>query len=247
LWQHLAGLAFPTVSTRKTGGWEKLQALTVRGCLPDRHGFPPSFTLAAYQVSRFLQRILMTAPTAVSNEAVIDMVRAWLEKAVIGLNLCPFAKSVYIRSRVRFVVSDATEPEALAEDLMKELSALHAADPKQVDTTLLIHPRVLQDFSDYNDFLGIADTVLDEMGLTGELQVASFHPDYQFAGTRADDITNYTNRSPFPILHLLRESSIEAAIATYPDTDEIYQNNMETLRRLGLEGWNKLGIPSDRK
>jgi hypothetical protein len=188
----------------------------------------------------------MSAPAPVSNDTIIDVVRAWLEKAVIGLNLCPFAKSVYIRNRVRFMVSEAATPQALAEDLVKELSVLHAADAKQIDTTLLIHPHVLQDFSEYNDFLGVADTLLDELGLTGELQVASFHPHYQFAGTRADDITNYTNRSPFPILHLLRESSIETAIAAYPDTDEIYQNNMETLRRLGLEGWGKLGIPSER-
>ena len=186
----------------------------------------------------------MTNLVSLSSDAVIDTVRAWLEKAVIGLNLCPFAKSVYIRNRVRFIVSDATTPDALVEDLTKELSTLHAADPKQIDTTLLIHPHVLQDFAEYNDFLGVADTLLDEMDLTGELQVASFHPHYQFAGTHADDITNYTNRSPFPILHLLRESSIDAAIATYPDTDEIYRSNMETLRRLGLEGWLKLGIPT---
>jgi hypothetical protein len=184
---------------------------------------------------------------SITKSEIISSVRIWLEKAVIGLNLCPFAKSVYIRNRVRLIVSEAATPEVLAEDLMKELSALHAADPQQIDTTLLIHPHVLQDFADYNDFLGIADTLLDEMGLTGELQVASFHPDYQFAGTHADDITNYTNRSPFPILHLLRESSIEAAIATYPDTDEIFQSNMETLRRLGLEGWFKLGIPTGSK
>jgi hypothetical protein len=188
----------------------------------------------------------MKSPPITESE-IISAVRIWLEQAVIGLNLCPFAKSVYIRNRVRLIVSDATTPEALADDLMTELSTLNAADPKQIDTTLLIHPHVLQDFTEYNDFLGVADAILDEMGLTAELQVASFHPDYQFAGTGADDITNYTNRSPFPILHLLRESSIEAAIATYPDTDEIYRNNMETLRRLGLEGWLKLGIPSGRE
>lgn len=189
----------------------------------------------------------MSAHAPTSNNAIINMVRVWLEKAVIDLNLCPFAKSVYVRERVRFAVSEATTPESLAEDLMRELSALHAADPRQVDTTLLIHPRVLQDFTDYNDFLAIADAILDEMALTGELQVASFHPDYQFAGTSADDISNYTNRAPFPILHLLRESSIDSALAAYPDPDEIYRNNMATLRRLGLNGWLKLGIPEGRK
>lgn len=188
----------------------------------------------------------MTPPSIAHND-IIAAVKSWLEKAVIGLNLCPFAKSVYVRERIRFVVSDATTTDELAHALMDELSLLHAADPRQIDTTLLIHPQVLQDFADYNDFLGVADAILEHMSLSGELQLASFHPDYQFADTDADDITNYTNRAPYPILHLLRESSIETAIADYPDPDSIYENNMETLRRLGLSGWQELGIISPEK
>lgn len=175
-------------------------------------------------------------------DSIIEAVRIWLENAVIGLNLCPFAKSVFVRDRIRFTVSQADTIEALTEDLMAELDHLHSSDAANLDTTLLIHPYVLQDFGVYNDYLGVADAVLEQMGLVGELQIASFHPDYQFAGTEADDITNYTNRSPFPILHLLRESSIEMAIATYPDPDSIYRNNMDVLNRLGKAGWDALAI-----
>lgn len=184
----------------------------------------------------------MNAP-CLSSDAVTAMVRVWVEKAVIGLNLCPFAKSVYARQRIRFTVSDATTPEALALNLMEELNFLQSVDPAVVDTTLLIHPYVLQDFDDYNAFLGAAEAILDEMGLAGELQIASFHPAYRFADSEADDITNYTNRSPFPILHLLRESSVEAAVASYPDPDDIYRNNIALLRQLGKTGWDALGMP----
>lgn len=177
---------------------------------------------------------------------IIFAVTTWLEKAVIGLNLCPFAKSVYVRDQVRLVVSEATTTEELATALIDELSLLHAADAAQTDTTLLIHPRILRDFADYNDFLGVADMIVEQMGLTGELQIASFHPAYQFEGTTKDDITNYTNRAPYPILHLLRESSLETALARYPDPDSIYRNNMATLRKLGLSGWKALGIPTEK-
>lgn len=185
-------------------------------------------------------------PPAINPDSIITDVKEWLEKAVIGLNLCPFAKSVYVRERIRFVVSDAASTDALAATLMEELAFLQAADPVQTDTTLIIHPHVLQNFGDYNDFLGVADALLGHMGFTGELQIASFHPDYQFADTDTSDITNYTNRSPYPILHLLREASIEAAVASHPDPDSIYENNMETLRKLGLEGWLQLNIPTGR-
>jgi hypothetical protein len=119
-----------------------------------------------------------------------------------------------------------------------------AIDPEQVDTTLLIHPQVLGDFLDYNDFLGVADAALEEMDLGGQIQIASFHPDYQFADSAPNDIENYTNRSPFPILHLLRESSIDRAVAAFPDASDIYERNMETLRKLGHAGWKLLGIPA---
>lgn len=175
-------------------------------------------------------------------EEIVARTRAWLEKAVIGLDLCPFARAVHVRDQIRYVVSEAETPEALLADLIGELQALAAADPGEIDTTLLIHPRVLADFLDYNDFLGVAEAAVEDLGLAGVLQVASFHPRYQFAGTGPDDIENYTNRSPYPILHLLREESVERAVETFPDTSRIYEKNIETLRRLGREGWNRLGI-----
>ena len=177
------------------------------------------------------------------SDSIIGQTQDWLTRAVIGLNLCPFAKSVHVKEQIRYVVSDATTPEQLVEHLVTELSLLRDADPDEIDTTLLIHPQVLQDFDDYNAFLDIVDAVIDEMELEGELQVASFHPQYQFDGTEEDDIENYTNRSPYPTLHLLRESSIERAVAAFPNAEDIYQTNMETLRKLGLEGWRKLWLP----
>lgn len=176
----------------------------------------------------------------VNDDEVIVATRHWLEKAVIGLNLCPFAGAVYAADRIRYVVSDATTPEALLQVLADELQQLAAADEVQTETTLLIHPRVMGDFLDYNDFLGLADALLADLGLEGVLQVASFHPQYQFADTEPDDIANCTNRSPYPVLHLLRESSVERAVAAHPDTERIYRDNIETLRRLGREGWERL-------
>jgi len=163
-----------------------------------------------------------------------------LERSVIGLNLCPFAESAYRADRVRFHVSEQRSASALLEDLRAELRYLNAADPLRCETTLLIHPWVLADFIEYNDFLDVCETMILELGLEGELQVASFHPQYQFAETQPEDIENYTNRSPYPMLHLLRESSIERAIAAVPDTDEIYRRNIRTLRDLGHAGWQRL-------
>lgn len=167
---------------------------------------------------------------------------AWLEKAVIGLNLCPFAKSVHVNQRIRYVVSEASEPEALLKELAHELLALNRADPDEIETTLLIHPGVLQDFLDFNDFIGAADALVEDLELDGQLQIASFHPQFQFDGTALDDITNYTNRSPYPTLHLLRESSIERATETMADTDAIFEANIATLEKLGLAGWLALGL-----
>ena len=175
-----------------------------------------------------------------STEEAIAATREWLEKAVIGLNLCPFARSVYTGERVRFIVSEATTPGALLDKLADELETLHAANPQTCETTLLIHPRVLTDFLDYNDFLDAADALLEDMGLEGEIQLASFHPHYQFADVEADDITNYTNRSPYPTLHLLREDSISRAVDAVPDTDAIIAKNVETMKRLGQDGWRRL-------
>lgn len=173
---------------------------------------------------------------------IIAATEQWLEKAVIGLNLCPFAKAVHVKKQVRYVVSNATTPEALLETLMDELQNLSDADPEQIDTTLLIHPFVLTDFLDYNEFLDVADAALEDMELDGELQVASFHPQYQFADTDVNDMGNYTNRSPYPTLHILREDSIERAVEAFPEASEIFDKNIETLEKLGHEGWDKLGV-----
>ena len=175
-------------------------------------------------------------------EAIIASTQRWLEKAVIGLNLCPFAKAVHVKKQIRYVVSAATTPEALLEDLMNELRTLQDADPEKIDTTLLIHPYVLTDFLDFNDFLDTVDLAVAEPEFNDEFQVASLHPQYQFAGTASDDIENYTNRSPYPTLHLLREASVDRAVDAFPDADRIVDNNVETMKKLGCEGWKKLGL-----
>jgi hypothetical protein len=170
----------------------------------------------------------------------IAATRHWLEQAVIGLNLCPYARAVHVKQQIRWVESPARDADGLLADLVHELQLLAAADPAEVETTLLIHPHALNDFLDYNDFLDVADAAIDDLGLTGILQVASFHPDYQFEGTASDDASNLTNRSPHPMLHLLREASIARAVAAVPDAATIYQRNIETLRRLGADGWHRL-------
>ena len=159
---------------------------------------------------------------------------------MIGLNLCPFAENPYRGGRVRFYVCEQRSAAGLLDELRAELTRLAAADPGDCETTLLIHPWVLTDFIQYNDFLGICDEVVAGLGLEGVLQVASFHPQYQFAGSQPDDIENCTNRSPHPVLHLLREASVERAVAAVGDTDEIYRRNMRRLRSLGRDGWLRL-------
>jgi uncharacterized protein len=173
-------------------------------------------------------------------ERALAQTRAWVEHAVIGLNLCPFAKAVQAKGLVRWVCSDARDAATLREHLRNELLHLAAVPIEEAETTLLVHPWVLGDFLDYNDFLGEADRLLRRLKLAGELQIASFHPDYRFAGTHSDDITNASNRSPHPTLHLLREVSIDRAVAAYPDADTIVQANQRTLRSLGAAGWTRL-------
>ena len=167
-------------------------------------------------------------------------VRRWLERVVIGLNLCPFAKAVYAKQQVRIVISDATTERALLEQLGEEMALLRDTPAEEIDTTLLVHPQVLQDFLDYNDFLDDADGLVEAMALDGVLQVASFHPHYQFAGTQPDDAENLTNRAPWPILHLLREDSVDRAVAAYPEPDAIIERNVATVRELGAGGFRKL-------
>ncbi|NHQ84980.1 DUF1415 domain-containing protein [Iodobacter sp. HSC-16F04] len=177
-----------------------------------------------------------------SNDQIIQDTERWLEKAVIGLNLCPFAKAVHVKKQLRYAVSDARNIDVLIETLIKELELLAETDPAKIEMTLLIHPYVLGDFLAYNDFLEIADSVLEELDLDGIFQIASFHPQYQFEGSEPDDIDNYTNRSPYPTLHLLREDSISKAVEAFPDADVIVDRNIATLRSMGHEGWKKLWV-----
>lgn len=186
----------------------------------------------------------MIAPPTLTDpfapDQVIALTRAWVEHAVIGLNLCPFAKPVHVRQQIEYRVSTATNEAALTQDLLAAMLALVDTPAATTDTCLLIHPWVLQDFIDYNHFLDIADSLLEDADLSGILQVASFHPDYRFAGTDADDITNCTNRSPFPTLHLLREASLDKVTAAPLDASDIIDRNLATLTDMGRSGWEVL-------
>ena len=175
---------------------------------------------------------------------VIASMTRWLERAVIGLNLCPFAKSVHVKGQVHYAVTQECTHAELLEALEYELNGLLAQESIVRDTTLLIAPSAFAEFLDFHDFLPQCDRLLRRMKLDGIFQIASFHPQFQFAGTDADDITNYTNRAPFPCLHLLREESIDRAVAAFPEPDAIFEKNKETLERLGLEGWKALDLQS---
>ena len=177
-----------------------------------------------------------------TDEEVLAKTRHWLEAAVIGLNLCPFAKAVYVKNQVRLVVSKARHADDLLEELDRELDLLVTTPASEIDTTLLIHPTLFEDFLDFNDFLEVAEGVVDEHGLEGVIQLASFHPQFQFDGTEPDAISNYTNRAPFAILHLLREDSVERAVEAFPQADGIFETNIATLEKLGLPGWKALGL-----
>ena len=167
------------------------------------------------------------------DEKIIGPVRHWVESLIIGLNLCPFAKRELVKNRVRFSVTEAVTEEQLLADLQAELELLNSDEA--IETTLLIHPKALQEFYNYNQFLSYADSLLAQMGLNGVYQIASFHPHYQFGGTEPDDVENYTNRSPYPMLHLIREESLERGIANYPDSDHIPERNIELLNSLGRD------------
>lgn len=182
----------------------------------------------------------ITAGLTPADMPYIEATRRWVERAVVGLNLCPFARAPFVQGTIRYAVSQARDSDTLLDDLCGELQSLAAADPADCETTLLIHPQVFGDFLDYNDFLDVADAAVEALRLDGVLQVASFHPHYQFADSAPDDSENFSNRSPYPTLHLLREASVERAMEAMSDTDEIYRRNLDTLRRLGLAGWQAL-------
>ncbi len=179
--------------------------------------------------------------TDMNTLEIADTVR-WLERAVIGLNLCPFAKAPHVKGQIHYVVSQAKGLEGLRDELIEQLQAMAAMPAEARETVLLIVPQMLHDFLEFNDFLDEADGVLQELDMEGEFQVASFHPQFQFADTEPDDITNYTNRSPYPTLHLLREESIDRAVEAFPEAETIYETNMATLEKLGLNGWKALGV-----
>jgi hypothetical protein len=180
-------------------------------------------------------------PMSIESEGVVVAeTRRWLERAVIGLNLCPFAKAVHVKQQIRYVVSTAGTPDALLDELEKELTLLNEAAPERIDTTLLIVPLQFDEFLDFFFFLNEADALLKRMQLEGVLQIASFHPRFEFAGNDPDDIANFTNRSPYPTLHLLREASLDRAVAAFPDAADIYERNIDTLEKLGHAGWDKL-------
>ncbi|WP_416189309.1 DUF1415 domain-containing protein [Neisseria sp. CCUG17229] len=178
-----------------------------------------------------------------NTKTVIDHTKQWLEKAVIGLNLCPFAKAPYIKGRVRIEVSEAKHLDGFLEDLDRELQRLGNTSSEELETTLLVHPTLFSDFLLFNDMLDIADEAVADNQLEGVIQIAPFHPDFQFADTAADDISNYTNRSPYPTLHLIREDSIAKATEAFPDAAAIFERNIALLEEMGHEGWKQLDIP----
>lgn len=188
-----------------------------------------------------------TIEISVDAQRVIEETRIWLERAVIGLNLCPFAKSVHVKGQIHYAVSQAQTAAELLDDLVIELNALLTFAPSIRDTTLLIAPDCLAEFLDFNDFLRMADQALIDLDLDGVLQIANLHPHYQFAGTSVDDITNFTNRSPHPTLHLLREESIDRAVQVFPEAETIFERNMQTMERLGPTGWAALGTERKKK
>jgi hypothetical protein len=182
------------------------------------------------------------ALTPDQERTAIEDTQKWLLEAVVGLNLCPFAKAVVVKDMVRYRVCASAEPADVLAMLREELQHLAEADPDQLDTTLLIASNALPDFLDFNDFLADCDEVLMDLELDGVLQVADFHPQYQFGGTEVDDIENFTNRTPYPTLHLLREASLDKAVEAYPDASLIFERNIEVLNKLGHAGWQALGI-----
>lgn len=184
--------------------------------------------------------MILDDDSATGRGDVLARTCAWLERVVIGLNLCPFAKAVHVRGRIRHALSDATDEEALLADLETELRRLDGTDESIVETTLLLHPDVLGDFLDYNQFLDRADALLEQLRLADTIQVASFHPDYRFADADDDDAANCSNRSPVPMLHLLRQSSVDRAVAAFPDAAGIYERNIATLRAIGIAGWQRV-------
>lgn len=189
-----------------------------------------------------LPGVLIPLADPAAAAGIISATQVWLERAVIGLNLCPFAKAVHVKKQIRYAVTEARTADELLAELAHELQTLVQTDPEVLDTTLLIHPQAMGDFLEFHFFLAEANAAIRNLGLDGILQIASLHPQYEFAGSAPDDIDNYTNRSPYPTLHLLREASVDRAVAAFPNAADIFEKNIEVLRRLGHEGWRRLWL-----
>lgn len=195
---------------------------------------------AAPPPAQAMPQVLTPYADAADGDAILADTQRWLERAVIGLNLCPFAKSVFVKKQIRYALTAATTADELLAELEHEFALLADTAPAQLDTTLLIHPRVMASFIDYHFFLSEAAALIRRLDYDGIFQIASLHPQYEFAGSASDDIANYTNRSPYPTLHLLRESSIDRAVAAFPQAETIFERNIETMERLGHDGWRQL-------
>lgn len=177
-----------------------------------------------------------------ADHAALTATQHWLERAVIGLNLCPFAKAVYAKGQVHFAISRADSPAAVLEHLACELDALLSRDPQERETTLLVLPHCLQEFLEFNELVSRGERLIRKKGHEGAVQLASFHPEYCFVDAAESDVANFSNRSPYPTLHLLREASIDRAIRAFPDAASIYAANIEALRKLGTAGWAALDV-----
>lgn len=223
----------------------------IRGRPPIRFRHPPDKLLRFRRMTTSMPghtaEVLTPCADPADAAEVVAATRLWLERAVIGLNLCPFAKAVHVKQQIRYVVTAASTADELLAELRHELELLIGAAPEVLETTLLIHPQAMTDFIEYHLFLKDADAALGKLALEGVVQIASFHPRYEFAGSGRDDIENCSNRSPYPMLHLLREASIDRAVAAFPDAAAIYERNIETLRRLGHEGWRRLWTAAEPK
>lgn len=203
---------------------------------------PPRSALHRLPGRAAMTQVLTPYTDAAASDDILNNTKVWLERAVIGLNLCPFAKSVFVKKQVRHALTAATTADQLLAELEHELTLLAETDPAELDTTLLIHPQAMTDFLDYHFFLGEVEALLRNLEFDGIFQIASLHPQYEFAGSAPDDIANFTNRSPYPTLHLLRESSIDRAVAAFPDAADIFERNIETMEGLGHAGWKKLWL-----
>ena len=184
--------------------------------------------------------VISPVTDSTERDKIVAATQCWLERAVIGLNLCPFAKAVHVKKQIRYAVTAAQTADELLAELAHELQLLVDTAPTTLDTTLLIHPQVMGDFLDFHFFLAEANAAIRNLGLEGVFQIASLHPQYEFAGSDTDDIENFSNRSPYPTLHLLREASIDRAVAAFPDAADIFERNIETLQTLGPDGWQRL-------